>query len=205
VHSDSYAYGGQPPPFPVVRVRGLPFECVESDVLDFFHGLHILDFLFVPKNDWFTGEAFCVLTYPLQVDFAIQRNMQNMGRRYIEVFQSKRQDYYSAVAHEVSNMRANSPCQGASRARSNDDRKDLAEHTGVLRRGLPYSAGKDDILDFFKDYELSENNVHIVLNSEGRPSGEGFVELATAEDSKSSMGKDRMTRESLHRALSFNC
>ncbi|PKA65773.1 hypothetical protein AXF42_Ash013188 [Apostasia shenzhenica] len=34
----------------------------------------------------FNGEAFCVLAYPLQVDFAFQRNRQNMGRRYIEVF-----------------------------------------------------------------------------------------------------------------------
>lgn len=194
MYDDAYAYGSQPPPFPVVRVRGLPFDCMESDVLDFFHGLHILDVLFVHKGGRFTGEAFCVLAYPLQVDFAVQRNMRNMGRRYIEVFRSKRQEYYSAVAQEVSNMRGTSPRQGASRAKSNDDKKDLVEHTGVLRmRGLPYSASKDDILDFFKDYQLSENNVHIVLNSEGRPSGEAFVEFATAEDSKSAMGRDRMT------------
>lgn len=194
MYSDSYAHGGQPPPFPVVRVRGLPFDCVEADVLDFFHDLHILDILFVHKGGRFTGEAFCVLAYPLQVDFAIQRNMRNMGRRYIEVFRSKRQEYYSAVAQEVSKIIGTSPRRGGSRARSNDDRKDLVEHTGVLRmRGLPYSAGKDDILDFFKDYQLSENNVHIVLNSEGRPSGEAFVEFANSEDSKSAMEKDRMT------------
>lgn len=190
----SYAYTGQPPPFPVVRLRGLPFDCLEADVADFFHGLDILDILFVHKGGWFTGEAFCVLAYPLQVDYAIQRNRQNMGRRYIEVFRSKRQEYYSAVAHEVSDMRGGSLRRSAPRARSNDDGKDLVEHTGVLRtRGLPYSAGKDDVLDFFKDFELSEDRIHIVLNSDGRPTGEAFVEFANAEDSKSAMGRDRMT------------
>ncbi|KAG1347628.1 heterogeneous nuclear ribonucleoprotein F [Cocos nucifera] len=194
MYNPSYAYAGQPPPFPVVRLRGLPFDCSEADVIDFFHGLDILDILFVHKGGRFSGEAFCVLAYPLQVDFAIQRNRQNMGRRYIEVFRSKRQEYYSAVAHEVSDMRGGSPRRSAPRARSADDGKDLIEHTGVLRmRGLPYSAGKDDVMDFFKDYELLEDHVHIVLNSDGRPTGEAFVEFANAEDSKSAMGRDRMT------------
>ncbi|XP_008786144.1 heterogeneous nuclear ribonucleoprotein F-like [Phoenix dactylifera] len=194
MYNPSYAYAGQPPPFPVVRLRGLPFDCSEADVIDFFCGLDILDILFVHKGGRFSGEAFCVLAYPLQVDFAIQRNRQNMGRRYIEVYRSKRQEYYSAVAHEVSDMRGGSPRRSAPRARSADGGKDLVEHTGVLRmRGLPYSAGKDDVMDFFKDYELSEDCVHIVLNSDGRPTGEAFVEFANAEDSKSAMGRDRMT------------
>ncbi|MBA0767634.1 hypothetical protein Gotri_016497 [Gossypium trilobum] len=166
-----YSYVSQPPPFPVVRLRGLPFDCTETDVAEFFHGLDIVDVLFVHKNSKFTGEAFCVLGYPLQVDFALQKNRQNMGRRYVEVFRSKRQEYYKAIANEES-----------------------AEHTGILRlRGLPFSAGKDDIMEFFKDFVLSEDAVHIVLNSEGRPSGEAFVEFTNAEDSKAAMSKDRMT------------
>ncbi|KAJ6796517.1 Uncharacterized protein M6B38_218910 [Iris pallida] len=194
MYSGSYAYAGQLPQFPVVRLRGLPFDCADSDILEFFNGLQILDILFVNKGGRFSGEAFCVMAHALQVDLAIQRNRQNMGRRYIEVFRSNKQEYYSAVAHEVSDTRGNSPRRSAPVARSNDDGKDLVEHTGVLRmRGLPYSAGKDDIMDFFKDYQLSEETVHIVLNSNGRPAGEAYVEFANAEDSKSAMGMDRMT------------
>uniref|UniRef100_A0A1D1Z988 G-rich sequence factor 1 n=2 Tax=Anthurium amnicola TaxID=1678845 RepID=A0A1D1Z988_9ARAE len=190
----SHGYVSQPPPFPVVRLRGLPFGCTEIDIVDFFHGLDIVDILFVHRNGRFSGEAFCVLSYPLQVDFAIQKNRQNMGKRYIEVFRSKRQEYYSAVAHEVSDMRGSSPRRSAPKTRPLDDGKDTVEHTGVLRmRGLPFSAGKDDVLDFFKDFELSEESVHIVLNSDGRPTGEAFVEFPNAEDSKSAMVKDRMT------------
>ncbi|PKA65945.1 hypothetical protein AXF42_Ash010354 [Apostasia shenzhenica] len=194
MYNSSYAYSGQPPPFPVVRIRGLPFDCNEVDVLDFFRGLDILDILFVHKGGRFSGEAFCVLAYPLQVDFALQRNRQNMGRRYIEVFRSKRQEYYSAVAHETFDVRAGSPHRVAPRAKSSDDGKDLIEHTGILRlRGLPYSAGKDDILDFFKDYELSEDRIHIVLNADGKPTGEAYVEFASADASRSAMAKDRKT------------
>ncbi|KAI9117840.1 hypothetical protein K1719_011255 [Acacia pycnantha] len=194
-----YGYVNQPPPFPVVRLRGLPFDCTETDVVEFFHGLDVVDVLFVHKGGKFSGEGFCVLGYPLQVDFALQRNRQNMGRRYVEVFRSKRQEYYKAIANEVSDARGGgvgggSPRRSAPRARSYDEGKDSAEHTGVLRlRGLPFSATKDDIMEFFKDFVLSEDSVHIVMNSEGRPSGEAYVEFASAEDSKEAMAKDRMT------------
>ncbi|XP_028758754.1 heterogeneous nuclear ribonucleoprotein H2-like [Neltuma alba] len=194
-----YGYVNQPP-FPVVRLRGLPFDCTEADVAEFFHGLDIVDVLFVHKGGKFTGEGFCVLAYPFQVDFALQRNRQNMGRRYVEVFRSKRQEYYKAIANEVSDARGGigggggSPRRSASRAKSYDEGKDSAEHTGVLRlRGLPFSATKDDIMEFFKDFVVSEDCIHIVMNSEGRPSGEAYVEFASAEDSKAAMAKDRMT------------
>lgn len=188
-----YAYASQPPPFPVVRLRGLPFDCSELDVAEFFHGLDIVDILFVHQSGKFTGEAFCVFASPLQVDFALQRNRQNMGRRYVEVYGSKKQDYYKAIANEVSEARGSSPRRSTSRAKSYEA-KDNAQHTGVLRlRGLPFSATKDDIVEFFKGFELAEDSVHIVLNSEGRPSGEAYAVFANAEDSKEAMTKDRMT------------
>lgn len=194
-NSSPYAYATQPPPpFPVVRLRGLPFDCSEVDVAEFFHGLDIVDILFVHKNGRFMGEAYCVLGFPLQVDFALQRNRQNMGKRYVEVFRSKRQDYYKAIANEVSDVRGGSPHRSAPRAKSNDEDKDSAEHTGILRlRGLPFSARKDDIMDFFKDFILSEDSIHITVNSEGRPTGEAYVEFLNADDSKAAMTKDRMT------------
>ncbi|KAL5567124.1 hypothetical protein UlMin_030288 [Ulmus minor] len=189
-----YAYVGQPPPFPVVKLRGLPFDCSEFDVAEFLHGLDIVDILFIHKNGKFTGEAFCVLAYPLQVDFALQRNRQNMGRRYVEVYRSKRQDYYKAIANEVYDTRVSSPRRTMPRSKAYDEGKDSAEHTGILRlRGLPFSAGKDDIIDFFKDFVLSEESIHFTMNSEGRPTGEAFVEFASAKDSKAAMAKDRMT------------
>ncbi|KAF2287381.1 hypothetical protein GH714_039789 [Hevea brasiliensis] len=119
--------------FPCCPTPWTPLDCTETDVAEFFHGLDIVDVLFVHRGGKFTGEAFCVLGYPLQVDFALQKNRQNMGRRYVEVFRSKRQDYYKAIANEVSDARGGSPRQNAPRAKSYDEGKDSAEHTGVLR------------------------------------------------------------------------
>ncbi|KAJ4894169.1 RNA-binding (RRM/RBD/RNP motifs) family protein [Raphanus sativus] len=207
-------YGFVPPPvFPVVRLRGLPFDCAELDVVEFFRGLDVVDVLFVHKNSKVTGEAFCVLGVPLQVDFALHKNRQNMGRRYVEVFRSTKQEYYKAIANEVAESRVHgtvtgvgggdggrgggvsvgySPRRIVQRARSSDDGKENAEHTGILRlRGLPFSAGKEDILDFFKDFDLSEDSVHVTVNGEGRPTGDAFVEFGSAEESRAAMVKDR--------------
>ncbi|XP_078163686.1 RNA-binding (RRM/RBD/RNP motifs) family protein isoform X2 [Carex rostrata] len=196
----AFGYPNQSPAFPVVRLRGLPFDCSENDVVDFFQGLDLIDILFVHKGGRFSGEAFCMLAYPVQVDFAVQRNRHNIGRRYIEVFRCKREDYYAAVAQEVSSGKVggSSPRRTAPPPRpkpSADGSKD--EHvvyTGILRmRGLPFSAGKEEIVDFFKDFELTEQRVHLVVNSDGRPSGEAFVEFNSSEDSKAAMKNDRMT------------
>lgn len=48
-------------------------------------------------------------------------------------------------------------------------------------------------MDFFKDFELIEQRVHLVVNPDGRPSGEAFVEFNNSEDSKAAMKNDRMT------------
>ncbi|KAL6499618.1 hypothetical protein OROGR_027528 [Orobanche gracilis] len=199
----SYIYDVPPPPppaysfipsaFPVVRLRGLPFDCAESEIIEFFHGLEVVDVLFVHKGGKFTGEGYCVLGNPLHIDFALQRNRQNIGRRYVEVFRSRKDEYYKAVAHEVFDAPGgSSPRRGVPRAKSSE--WDLSEFKGVLRlRGLPFSASKEDIMNFFKDFAVRENSVHLVANSEGRPAGEAFVEFASAEESRDAMSKDRMT------------
>ncbi|OMP07148.1 hypothetical protein COLO4_07582 [Corchorus olitorius] len=115
-----------------------------------------------------------------------------MGRRYVEVFRSQRQEYYKAISNEVADARGGSPRVSVPRAKSHDEAKDSAEHTGILRlRGLPFSAGKEDIIEFFSEFGLSEDDIHIILNADGRASGEAYVEFRSAEDSKAAMVKDR--------------
>eukprot|EP00245_Coleochaete_scutata_P009061 TRINITY_DN28_c0_g1_i2.p1 TRINITY_DN28_c0_g1~~TRINITY_DN28_c0_g1_i2.p1 ORF type:complete len:202 (+),score=46.09 TRINITY_DN28_c0_g1_i2:89-694(+) len=93
--------GHQPRMFPVVKLRGLPFNCTDTDVIDFFMGLDVVDVLLMRRNGRFCGEAFVVFGAPVQVDYALQKNRQNMGRRYIEVFRAKKADYYTAISNEV--------------------------------------------------------------------------------------------------------
>uniref|UniRef100_A0A7S0SMT5 RRM domain-containing protein n=1 Tax=Mantoniella antarctica TaxID=81844 RepID=A0A7S0SMT5_9CHLO len=87
--------------FPVVRLRGLPFNANDFDIYEFFQGLEPVDVLIVRRDGRTTGEAYVLFGNPLQMDFALQKNRQSMGRRYVEVFRSKKQDYYHAVTQAV--------------------------------------------------------------------------------------------------------
>lgn len=186
----AYSYVNQPPAFPVVRLRGLPFDCTETDIVEFFHGLDIVDVLFLHKHGKFAGEGFCVLGYAFQVEYALQRNRQNIGKRYVEVFRSDRQEYYKSIAIEVSDSRRPRSPRRA-RPRAPDPAKEHAEHTGVLRlRGLPFSADRDDIMEFFKGSVLTDDSIYFMVNSEGRVTGEAYVRFESPEDAKEAMMED---------------
>ncbi|XP_023544122.1 heterogeneous nuclear ribonucleoprotein H-like isoform X1 [Cucurbita pepo subsp. pepo] len=193
-----YGYGSFPPThaFPVVRLRGLPFNCTDIDIFKFFAGLDIVDVLLVNKNGRFMGEAFVVFAGSLQVEFALQRDRQNMGRRYVEVFSCKRQDYYNAVAAEVNyegiydNDYNGSPPPRQKRISD----KDQMEYTEILKlRGLPFSVTKSNIIEFFGEFDLAEERIHIASRPDGKATGEAYVEFASVEDAKRAMSKDKMT------------
>uniref|UniRef100_A0A7N0ZWG5 RRM domain-containing protein n=2 Tax=Kalanchoe fedtschenkoi TaxID=63787 RepID=A0A7N0ZWG5_KALFE len=184
----------QPSGFPVVRLRGLPFNCTDIDILKFFAGLNIVDILLVNKGGRFSGEALVVFSDLIQADLALQRDKQNMGRRYVEVFKCKRQDYYQAVAAEVNGdardlHRNSSPIQ----LKKVED-KDQMKFTEFLKmRGLPFSVTKSQICDFFGDFKLKEDRVQIACRLDGKATGEAYVEFDSAEDAKNAMSMDKMT------------
>nr|XP_043613715.1 heterogeneous nuclear ribonucleoprotein F-like [Erigeron canadensis] len=187
----AYSYVNQPPAFPVVRLRGLPFDCTENEIVDFFHDLDVVDVLFVHRHGKFVGEGYCVFGYAFQVEYALRKNRQNIGKRYVEVFRSSRQEYYKSIAIEVSDSRRPRSRSPRRRPRALDAAKVNADHTGVLRlRGLPFSANRDEIVEFFKGSYLGENSVYFMVNSEGRVTGEAYVKFESAEDAKAAMMED---------------
>lgn len=120
-----------------------------------------------------------------------------MGRRYVEVFRCKKQEYYNAIAAEVSEgAYGNVEHRGASppgrRKRSSPDKENM-EYTEILKmRGLPYSVKKSEIVKFFGDYNVPEDKINIASRSDGKPTGEAYVEFASAEEAKKAMCKDKM-------------
>lgn len=186
-----------PPSFPVVRLRGLPFNCADVDIFKFFAGLDIVDVFLVNKDGRFSGEAFVLFAGPMQADLALRRDRQNMGRRYVEVFKCKKQDYYHAVAAEVReggygsvDRRASPP----SVRRKRSPEKDRLEYTEILKmRGLPYSVRKSEISKFFEGtVSVREDKIHIACRSDGKATGEAYVELGSVEEAKRAMAKDKM-------------
>ncbi|KAM6977449.1 heterogeneous nuclear ribonucleoprotein H3 [Aplochiton taeniatus] len=70
----------------------------------------------------------------------------------------------------------------------------ISEEGYVVRiRGLPWSCTQEEVASFFSDCHIvgKVNGVCFTFSKEGRPSGEAFVELKTAEDFKTAIAKDR--------------
>lgn len=270
-------------PFPCARVRGLPFEATLEDVLVFFQGLVVMDVVLVSHEE--SGEAFVVFANPMDFQMGLQRDHQNMGNRYLEIFQGKRSDYYAAIAtqhnhwHGSGSIDNNSTPEGqgglktvTGSIRGVDDASEVAgpstqsfsadgtawakscsppptqnnltqksrlsgntvgssyrgrggsyggrggsyggrgykgnyrsgghngggiregPHTGFIRmRGLPFQATKQDVLDFFKDYNPIESSILLTHRLDGRATGEGYVAFSDAADAKAAMTMHRST------------
>ncbi|XP_057784200.1 uncharacterized protein LOC131001657 isoform X2 [Salvia miltiorrhiza] len=134
----------------------------------------------------------------MQADLALRRDRQNMGRRYVEVFRCKKQDYYHAIASDVKEGLHGSTDHCGSPPpvrRKRSPEKDRMEYTEVLKmRGLPYSVRKSEILKFFEDTTMTvkEEKIHIACRSDGKATGEAYVEFGSAEEARKAMSKDKM-------------
>lgn len=274
--------------FPCVRLRGLPFNATIEDVLVFFQGLVVLDIVVVASADderKGTGEAFVILGNHMDFQMALQRDRQNMGHRYIEVFQGRRSDYYSAISAQFFQNKENLvdadrrgehlmpdearggpvwgelgavPTQtlnhpnhpnhpmpqvrqqgavmpvmpgvmpgndggvigetkkgGAGVRGGQGIRPDQGhmgghmgtrgpshrgggiregEHTGYLRmRGLPFTASKEDVIEFFKGRNAIDESICLTVRSDGRATGEGYVAFLSSDDAKDAMELHRNT------------
>lgn len=123
------------------------------------------------RNGRATGEAIALLTHPAELDIAMRKNKAYMGSRYIEVFEARKMDYYRMVSESFGAGAGGAGGEYAGRGRGGDpsfrdrSRSPLARGGGggghaagsskiVKLRGLPFSAGIDQILDFFDDPNL---------------------------------------------------
>jgi RNA recognition motif. (a.k.a. RRM, RBD, or RNP domain) len=135
----------------IVRLRGLPWTCVEQDIVDFFVGIPI-----VPKGIHFvknahgkaTGEAFVQLHVIESVQHALQRHKQMMGRRYIEVFKSnpvdmsnhlgradaRRQLHQQQVLHAQAHKAAAAAAANAANAAEDPERRSVCSAVLDVRR-----------------------------------------------------------------------
>lgn len=93
-------YAGADRVFPAVKLRGLPFDVTEDDIRMFL-GCDPVDILMVHRGGRLSGEAFIILSSPMQIELALSKNRTYLGRRYIEVYRSKKMDYYKAIMSEM--------------------------------------------------------------------------------------------------------
>lgn len=81
---------------------------------------------------------------------------------------------------------------GSRNGRSSTSNEAGREHTGYLRmRGLPFSATRKEVADFFKMYKPHADSIVFSYRSDGRATGEAYISFASAEDSNAAMALNR--------------
>ncbi|XP_019909151.1 epithelial splicing regulatory protein 2 isoform X1 [Esox lucius] len=177
----------------IIRMRGLPFTASPQDVLTFLgpespvtdatEGL-----LFVKYPDGRpTGDAFVLFSCEEYAQNALKKHKQILGKRYIELFRST-----AAEVQQVLNRYMSTPLISTLPTTSMLPVPVLATppflatastRDCVRLRGLPYTAAIEDILEFMGEHtiDIKPHGVHMVLNQQGRPSGDAFIQMKSAD------------------------
>ncbi|KAG7489096.1 G-rich sequence factor 1 [Solea senegalensis] len=168
----------------VVRLRGLPFNCTEADIVQFFTGLDIKENginVITDRRGRKTGEAFVQFNSQEAADEALQRDREVIGNRYIEVFPSRSDEIYTSEKTKMENDAA-SPI-------TRPPRSSAAAIHCVHMRGLPFRASGVDIVKFFSPLVVSK--ILMECGYDGRPSGEADVYFTSYEDAVAAMSRDK--------------
>ncbi|XP_077431067.1 epithelial splicing regulatory protein 1 isoform X2 [Vanacampus margaritifer] len=181
----------------IVRMRGLPFTATHEQVLAFFSPEDgLIDtcpvsggrdgILFVRYPDGRpTGDAFVLFACDEHAQCALRKHKEILGRRYIELFKST-----AAEVQQVLNRYLSAPLipVAPTPLLSVLPAVSLLPPPIIVRdclrlRGLPYSASIEDILNFLGEFthDVRPHGVHMVLNQQGRPSGDCFIQMTSPE------------------------
>lgn len=118
----------------IIRLRGLPYSCNNTDIKEFLadcqiaggeHGIHIT----LTLNGRPTGEAFVEFDDMDSYNKALDHNNEHMGKRYIEVFASDKQEMTYQIKKSYPTS-GNEPI--------------------IKLRGLPFDCTREDIFEFFQ-------------------------------------------------------
>lgn len=70
-------------------------------------------------------------------------------------------------------------------------------------RGLPFRAKENDILEFFREYDVLSHSVHIGVDGSGRPTGDGWITFSNQEEAKRAV-RERNKKYLQHRYLELS-
>ncbi|NXX90552.1 ESRP2 protein, partial [Centropus bengalensis] len=175
----------------IIRMRGLPFTATQEDVLGFLGpecpvtgGKEGLLFVKYPDGRP-TGDAFVLFSCEEYAQNALKKHKEILGKRYIELFRSTAAEVQQVVLNRYMSTPL-IPTLPTPIIPVIPPPYTIA--TGSVRdcvrlRGLPYTAGIDDILEFMGDAtgDIKPHGVHMVLNQQGRPSGDAFIQMKSAD------------------------
>ncbi|KAI4876784.1 hypothetical protein NFI96_021613, partial [Prochilodus magdalenae] len=177
----------------IIRMRGLPFTATQQDVLGFLgpetpvtDGTEGLLFVKYPDGRP-TGDAFVLFACEEYAQNALKKHKQILGKRYIELFRSTAAEVQQVLNRYMSTPLISTlppppmvpmPVLATPPFLTMSNTRDC-----VRLRGLPYTAAIEDILEFMGEHtvDIKPHGVHMVLNQQGRPSGDAFIQMKSAD------------------------
>uniref|UniRef100_A0A915KXC6 RRM domain-containing protein n=1 Tax=Romanomermis culicivorax TaxID=13658 RepID=A0A915KXC6_ROMCU len=193
----------------VIRCRGLPWSCTEDDLKRFFCGGNAADeivklCLTVNEVGKPTGEAYIQFSTEAQLQNAMKKNKECIGKRYVEIFRSTLKEMEFVMNHSSKEAAADRKKGGIN---SLLDSRDMI----VRLRGLPFGVWPDDLISFFEGIRINssytvcytsvfgvlgldiiQDGIYIV-NESSRQTGDAFVQFANVDSYEKALAKDRQT------------
>ncbi|KAF1526086.1 Epithelial splicing regulatory protein 1, partial [Eudyptula albosignata] len=173
----------------IVRMRGLPFNVTTEEVLTFF-GQHCPvtggkeGVLFVTYPDSRpTGDAFVLFACEEYAQNALKKHKDLLGKRYIELFRSTAAEVQQVLNRYSSTPLIPLPTPPILPVLPQQFVPPTNVRDCIRLRGLPYAATIEDILEFLGEFstDIRTHGVHMVLNHQGRPSGDAFIQMKSAD------------------------
>uniref|UniRef100_A0A7N8XGI3 Epithelial splicing regulatory protein 2 n=1 Tax=Mastacembelus armatus TaxID=205130 RepID=A0A7N8XGI3_9TELE len=178
----------------IIRMRGLPFTATHQEVLSFLgpespvtDGAEGLLFVKYPDGRP-TGDAFVLFSCEEYAQNALKKHKQILGKRYIELFRSTAAEVQQVLNRYMSTplipTLPSSPILSVPVLATPPFLPTASSTRDCVRlRGLPYAAGIEDILEFMGEHtaDIKPHGVHMVLNQQGRPSGDAFIQMKSPD------------------------
>ncbi|XP_034982336.1 epithelial splicing regulatory protein 1 isoform X2 [Zootoca vivipara] len=173
----------------ILRMRGLPFSVTTDEVLAFF-GQHCPvtggkeGILFVTYPDSRpTGDAFVLFACEEYAQNALKKHKDLLGKRYIELFRSTAAEVQQVLNRYSSVPLIPIPAPPILPVLPQQFVPPTNVRDCIRLRGLPYAATIEDILGFLGEFsgDIRTHGVHMVLNHQGRPSGDAFIQMKSSD------------------------
>lgn len=157
----------------IMRVRGLPFDVNTSDILLFFNGLDIIEGgIYIEKDEGNvpTGTAYVEFPTVFVLNEALKRNKEKMGKRYIELFRSSKEELFSKFKFEKTPI--------------------TVSNFIIKFENFPSSSNEEDIANFLHGVDILPQGIHLIFNEKNESTGEGFIQVWNEDDLIESLKRD---------------
>lgn len=158
----------------VLRMKGLPYSATEQDVLNFFKEgniqpakVHIISDVATGRA---TGNAYAEFESKEEIIAARKLDRKVMGERYIELYEAYMRDLKEALGL---------PSDEIGLTEKFFDKEGVYGDACIRMRGLPWNTTDLEIVDFFKEVDVSPVRIHVKQDG-----SEAIVEFRSADVSK---------------------